>query len=70
MWTLFEALEEAEVTAKPEKCHFLRRSVKCVGHVLKDGKQFPDPSQVESIKEWDHCTITTPKGMKGFLGLV
>ena len=25
---------------------------------------------MESIKEWDHSTITTPKGMKGFLGLV
>ena len=27
-----------------------------------------DPSKVESIKEWEHRTITTPKGMKGFLG--
>ena len=50
-WTLFEALEEAELTVKPEKCHFFRRTVKYVGHILKDGKRFPDPSKVESIKE-------------------
>ena len=69
-WTLFENLEEAELTVKPEKCHFSRQTVKCVGHILKDGKQFPDPSKVESIKEWDHRTIITPKEIEGFLGLV
>ena len=70
LWTLFEALEETELTVKPEKCHFFRRTVKYLGQILKDGKRFLDPPRVESIKEWDHRTIKTLKGMKFVLGLV
>ena len=44
---LFEPLEEAELTVKPEKCHFFQRTFKYVGHILKDGKRFTDPSDVE-----------------------
>ena len=65
----FEALEEAELTVKPKECQFFRQTVKYVGHILKGGKRFPDPSKVESIKEWDHRTITTPKRDEGFSGL-
>ena len=63
VWQLFEALEAAELTVKPEKCHFFRRTVKYVGHILKDGKCFPDPGKVQAIEEWDHRTITTPKAL-------
>ena len=70
VWTLCEPLEEADLTVGPEKCRFFRRTVKYVGHILKGRKQFPDPSQVESIKETDHRTITSPKAMKGSLGRV
>ena len=70
MWTLFAAIEEAGLTVKLGKCHFFWQTVKYVGHILKDGKRFPDPSKVESIKECNHRTITIPKAMKGLLGLV
>ena len=70
VWQLFEALEAAELTVKPEKCHFRRRTVKYMGHILKDGKRFPDAGKVQAIEEWDHRTITTPKALKCFLGLV
>ena len=68
MWTLFENVNQAELTVKREKCHFFWRTVKYVGHILKDGKRFPNPSKVESIKEWDNRTIPTPKRDERFLG--
>ena len=70
VWQLFETLEAAELTVKPEKCHFLRRTVKYAGHILKDGKRFPDLGKVEAIGEWDHRIIMTSEALEGFLGLV
>ena len=70
LFSLFEALERAMLTVKPEKCHFFRKTVKYVGHILKDGRRFPCPSRVEAVANWDHRTITTPKRLKWFLGLV
>ena len=67
---LFKALEAADLSVKPEKCHFFRRTVKYVGHIIKDRKRFRDPGKVQAIEEWDHRTITTPKALKGFLRLV
>ena len=70
LFSLFEALERAMLTVKPEKCHFFRKTVKYVGHILKDGRRFPCLARVEAVANWDHRTITTPKHLKGFLGLV
>ena len=44
--------------------------MKYVRHILKDGRPFPCLSRVEAVTNADHRTITTPKRLKGFLGLV
>ena len=43
--------------------------VKYVGHIPRNGKRFPDPSKTQAIAEWKWPDITSPKAVKGFLGL-
>ena len=66
---LFLAFQEARLTIKPEKCHFFRTTVQYIGHVLRAGMRFPNPDKTAAIREWKEEHITTPKQLKGFLGL-
>ena len=70
LFSLFEALERAKLTVKPEECHFFCKTLKYVAHILKDGRRFPCPSRVEAVANWNHRTITTPKRFTGFFGIV
>ena len=67
---LFDALAEAQLTVKPEKCHLFKKRVQYVGHILQNGQTFPSPAKTEAVRQWQHDTITTAKQLKGFLGLV
>ena len=67
---LFDVLAAAQLTAKPEKCHFFEKSVQYVEHILQNGQRIPSPAKTEAVAKWDHRTITTAKQLKGFLGLV
>ena len=67
---LFDALAEAQLTVKPEKCHLFKKRVQYVGHILQNGQRFPSPAKTEAVRQWQHDTITTTKQLKGFLGLV
>ena len=66
---LFWALAAVELTVQPEKCHFFRTTIQYVGHVLRAGQRMPNPAKTEAIREWQEGDITTPKQLKGFLGL-
>ena len=66
---LFLAFQEARPTTKPQKCHFFRTTVQYIGHVLRAGMRFPNPNKTAAIREWKEEHITTPKQLKGFLGL-
>ena len=60
---------EADLTVKPSRCHSFVRQVKYVGHILRNGKRFLDPSKTQGNAEWKWQDVTSPKALKGFLGL-
>ena len=66
---LLLALAECHLQVKPEKCHILMGRVKYCGHILEGGMRKPAPSKVAAIKEWREAMMSTPKPMKGFLGV-
>ena len=66
---MFCAFAGAGLTVKPSKCHLFMRQVKYVGHILRNGKRFPDPSKTQAIAEWKWQDITSPKALTRFLGL-
>ena len=45
------------------------RQVKYVCHILREGKQLPDPSKCSAIAQWQWEDIKTLTALKGFLGL-
>ena len=69
MRELFRAFASADLTVKPEKCFLLRRQVQYVGHVLCNGKRFPNPSKTQALRDTEIKHITNAKALKGFLGL-
>ena len=66
---LLLALAECHLQVKPEKCHMFMGRVKYCGHILEGGMRKPAPSKVAAIKERSEAMISTPKQMKGFLGV-
>ena len=67
---LFDALQEAQLTAKPSKVHLFKQVVQYVGHILKESCRFPSPTKISAIKECKWESIVTAKHMKGLLGLM
>ena len=66
---LLLALAECHLQVTPEECHMLMGRVKYCGLILEGGMRKPAPSKVAAIKEWSEAMISTPKQMKGFLGV-
>ena len=69
MRELFYAFASDDLAVKPEKCFLLRRQVQYVGHVLCNGKRFPNPSKSQGLRDWEIKYIINAKALKGFLGL-
>ena len=63
---LFSALAAAELTVKPEKCHFFRTTFQYVGHILRAGQRMPNPAKTDAIRERQEGDITTPEQLKKF----
>lgn len=64
---VFTRLREANLKIKPSKCHFLRRSVHYLGHVVSGKGVETDAAKVKCIAQ-----LPTPAGakeLKQFLGL-
>lgn len=56
---VFDRLRQAGFTLKPSKCHFLKREVEYLGHVVSASGIAPNPKNVAAIQE-----IQFPKTLK------
>ena len=68
MRELFHAFASADLPVNPQKC-LLRHQVQYVGHVLCNGKSFPNPSKTQALLDLESKHITNAKALKQFLGL-
>lgn len=73
----FGRLREHGLKLAPKKCHFLRRSVKFLGHIIDENGVATDPEKVQAITATSEADLmmedgVTPsaKKIKSFLGMV
>jgi hypothetical protein len=65
---VFDKLIGANIVVKPSKCHFLRPSVKFLGHIVSENSIRPDPEKVSSVH-----AFPVPRSvheLQSFMGLV
>lgn len=74
---VFSRLKDHNLKLAPKKCHFLRRSVKFLGHVISESGVRTDPEKVEAISQVQVSDLmesdgVTPsqKKIRSFLGMV
>jgi hypothetical protein len=60
--------EENGLTFKLKKCHFFKKQVKYLGHVISPNCVRPDPELSRAIREFERPK--TVKALRSFLGLV
>lgn len=75
--TVFGMLKKHNLKLSPKKCHFLRRSVKFLGHLITEGGVSTDPGKVEAITKITSADLMCPDGVtpsvkkiQSFLGLI
>ena len=64
---VFERLKEANLKLSPKKCHFFKKQVKFLGHIVSENGVSTDPSKIQAVKDWP-----VPKNVKevrSFVGL-
>ena len=64
---VFERLRKHGLKLKPSKCHFFKRQVKFLGHVISENGVMTDPEKTCTIEEWK--VPKSEKGLRSFLGL-
>uniref|UniRef100_A0A5S6Q9K0 RNA-directed DNA polymerase n=1 Tax=Trichuris muris TaxID=70415 RepID=A0A5S6Q9K0_TRIMR len=64
---LFSRLRKAGLKLKMEKCHFFKREVKYLGHVVSRDGIRADSAKTEAVNNWPKPT--SPKELRQFLGL-
>lgn len=64
---VFKRLRDTGLKVKWEKCHFLQKEVKFLGHQISAEGITTDPSKVAAVKEWP--VPGTVKELQSFLGL-
>ena len=65
---LLGRLKEAGLTLQPEKCHFLKKQIAYLGHVISEDGLKPDSGKIEAVKNFP--IPKRRKNIKQFLGLV
>ena len=65
---VFDRLAQANFKIKLEKCDFLKKELKYLGHVISEDGVKPNPEKIEAITKFP--IPTTTKEIKSFLGLV
>ena len=65
---VFDRLRAAGFTLKPQKCHFLKKEIQYLGHVVSGQGISPDPAKVKAIQDWKFPTNV--KEVRSFHGLV
>ena len=65
---IFQRVYEVDLKLKMEKCSFLKKHIRYLGHIVSGDGIKPVPEKLSSIQQMPHpCT---PKEVKQFLGLV
>lgn len=64
---VFSRVREAGLRLNPEKCHFGRRELKYLGHMMNSDGIATDPDKVQSIREFP--TPISVKTLRSYLGL-
>lgn len=65
---VLQKLREAGLTCKLEKCNFLQKEVKLLGHIVSTEGIKMDPNKIEAIKNFP--APKTVKQLRAFLGLL
>ena len=65
--TVLQRLREKDLPVKLSKCEFHKERVAFLGYIVSRNGLEPDPSKIESIKDWP--TLQTVKDVQSFLGL-
>ncbi len=64
---VIEKLRGAGLKLKPSKCHFIRKEVKHLGHVITPDGLKPNPGRVSAVKEYSATSSVTE--VRQFLGI-
>ncbi|PAA55822.1 hypothetical protein BOX15_Mlig019225g1 [Macrostomum lignano] len=64
---IFSKLRQANLCLKPQKCHFLQKQVKFLGHTLSAAGISTDEEKVQEVKNWPTPRSSTE--LHSFLGL-
>ena len=64
---VFEALKSANLTLKASKCHFCRREMQYLGHLITQDGVKPDPALIKSVSNFPQPRKI--KDVQSFLGL-
>ena len=64
---ILQRLRAANLMLKPSKCHFFKRQVEFLGHIVSQYGVSTDPHKVEAVKEWP--TPRRVRDVRAFLGL-
>lgn len=64
---VFERLRRAGLKINPEKCHFGKRELRYLGHIVSEAGIKTDPEKVKAIR--DFPTPNTVRKLRSFLGL-
>lgn len=65
---VFQRLRDVNLKISPEKCHFIKRKIEYLGHIISKDGVLPDSSKIEAITKFPQPS--TPKAIKSFLGMV
>lgn len=64
---VLQRLKDANLTLKPSKCHFFKKQVEFLGHVVSQEGVQTDPKKIKDVKEWP--IPRRVKDVRSFLGL-
>ena len=64
---ILQRLRAANLMLKPSKCHFFKRQVEFLGHIVSQDGVSTDPHKVEAVKEWP--IPRRVRDVRAFLGL-
>jgi hypothetical protein len=65
---IFRRLQENSFYLKLEKCQFMLKQIKLLGHYIEEGRIIPAREQIRKIQDWR--SPTTKKQLQSFIGLV
>lgn len=66
MALVFERLRQYNLKVQPQKCQFLRKEIKFLGHVISEAGIKPDPEKITAVSTYP--TPTNLKEIQSFLG--